>query len=75
MVFVFFGKEKESRLKLHNISGELEDAHCPKCGSLDLRYAHMLIECNKCGIGMLRKEFDMWKDDWKKLGSIKQRTK
>ena len=45
-----------------------EEVICSKCGSDDMRVvAGVLAECGNCGLGMLVREFDQWKDGYKKL--------
>ena len=45
-----------------------EEVKCSECGSSDMRVAAgVLAECGQCGLGMLIREFDQWKDDWRAL--------
>ena len=41
--------------------------HCAGCGSTDVRFVYVLIECRNCGLAMLSSEFPLWKNDWMKL--------
>jgi len=46
-----------------------EQVICADCGSTDVRViptlSDSLIECRECGFGMLRSEFQEWKDWWR----------